>query len=59
MAEGIYQEAADTIINADRAAAEDVATRALAEGIAPGDIMHYAKIDRVENVIRPYLEALL
>jgi len=38
----IYQEAADAIINSDRAAAEDVATRAIASGIAPGDIMPMA-----------------
>ena len=27
--------------------------------VAPGEIMQYAKTDRVENVIRPYLAALL
>lgn len=42
----------------------DTAVEALQEvvrqrRVAPGDIMHYAKIDRVENIIRPYLEALL
>jgi len=42
----------------------DVAIEALQEVIrerrvTPGEIMRYAKIDRVENVIRPYLEALL
>ena len=42
----------------------DVALEALQEVIrgrraAPGEIMDYAKVDRVQNVIRPYLEALL
>jgi predicted transcriptional regulator of viral defense system len=42
----------------------DVALEALQEVIrerraAPGEIMKYATIDRVANVIRPYLEALL
>ena len=42
----------------------DVALEALQEvvrehRVAPGEIMQYAKIDRVENVIRPYLAALL
>jgi methanogenic corrinoid protein MtbC1 len=35
----IYQEAVDAIVNADRTAAEDVANRALAAGLTPGDIM--------------------
>ncbi len=42
----------------------DVALEALQEVIrerraTPGEIMEYAKVDRVQNVIRPYLEALL
>jgi len=42
----------------------DVVIEALQEVIrerraAPGEIMEYAKVDRVQNVIRPYLEALL
>jgi len=42
----------------------DVAIEALQEVIrerraAPGEIMEYARVDRVQNVIRPYLEALL
>lgn len=42
----------------------DVALEALREVIherraAPSEIMEYAKVDRVQNVIRPYLEALL
>ena len=42
----------------------DVALEALQEVIrehraTPGEIMEYARVDRVQNVIRPYLEALL
>ncbi|MHB0867733.1 MAG: type IV toxin-antitoxin system AbiEi family antitoxin domain-containing protein [Thermoleophilia bacterium] len=42
----------------------DVAIEALQEVVrsrraSPADIMRYANIDRVESVIRPYLEALL
>jgi len=42
----------------------DVAVEALQEVIrerraTPGEIMECAKVDRVQNVIRPYLEALL
>ncbi len=42
----------------------EVALEALQEVIrerraAPGEIMKYARIDRVQNVIRPYLEALV
>lgn len=42
----------------------DVALEALQEVIrerraTPGEIMEYAAVDRVKNVIRPYLEALL
>ena len=50
MAEGIYQEAAESIINADRAAAEDVATRALAEGLAPADIMQNGFVKGIQEV---------
>ena len=50
MAEGIYQEAADSIINADRAAAEDVATRALDSGIAPADIMQNGFVKGIQEV---------
>ena len=46
----IYQEAADAIINSDRAAAEDVATRALAEGIAPGDIMANGFVKGIQEI---------
>jgi predicted transcriptional regulator of viral defense system len=43
---------------------QDVALEALQEAIrerraSPGEIMEYARIDRVQNVMRPYLEALL
>lgn len=43
---------------------QDVALEVLQEVIrerraAPGEIMKYARVDRVQNVIRPYLEALL
>lgn len=42
----------------------DVAVEALQEVIrerraTPGEILEYARVDRVQNVIRPYLEALL
>ncbi len=50
MAEGIYQEAADSIINADRAASEEVAARALAQGIAPADIMQNGFVKGIQEV---------
>jgi len=50
MAEGIYQEALESIVNADRAAAEDVANRALAEGIAPGDIMANGFVKGIQEI---------
>jgi predicted transcriptional regulator of viral defense system len=42
----------------------DVALEALQEVVrerraTPGEIMEFARVDRVQNVIRPYLEALL
>jgi len=42
----------------------DVAVEALQEAVrrrraSPSEIMRYAKVDRVGNVIRPYLEALM
>jgi predicted transcriptional regulator of viral defense system len=42
----------------------DIAVEAIQEVVrnnkcSPGDIMHYAKVNRVDSVIRPYLEALL
>ena len=46
----IYREAAEAIIDSDRAAAEEVATRALAEGIAPGDIMQNGFVKGIQEV---------
>ena len=46
----IYQEAIDAIVNSDRAAAEDVATRALAQGIKPGDIMQNGFVKGIQEV---------
>ena len=46
----IYQEAADAIINSDRAAAEDVAKRALEACIAPGDIMANGFVKGIQEV---------
>jgi methanogenic corrinoid protein MtbC1 len=37
--EALMQEAMDSILNYDAAAATDVATRALAAGMTPGDVM--------------------
>ena len=46
----IYQEAAETIVNADRAGAEEVAKRALDSGIAPGDIMQNGFVKGIQEV---------
>ena len=46
----IYREAADAIINSDRAAAEDVATRAIESGITPGDIMANGFVKGIQEV---------
>ena len=46
----IYQEAADTIVNANRAGAEEVAQRALDSGIAPGDIMQNGFVKGIQEV---------
>jgi trimethylamine corrinoid protein len=46
----IYQEAAESIVNADRAAAEEVAKRALADGIAPADIMQQGFVKGIQEV---------
>jgi trimethylamine corrinoid protein len=46
----IYREAAEAIINGDRAAAEEVAGRALAAGIAPGDIMQQGFVRGIQEV---------
>lgn len=50
MAEGIYAEAAESIVNADRASAEEVAARALAEGLAPADIMQNGFVKGIQEV---------
>ena len=46
----IYEEAARAIVEADRAAAEEVAARALAAGIAPGDIMAQGFVKGIQEV---------
>jgi trimethylamine corrinoid protein len=46
----IYQEAAESIVNADRAAAEEIAKRALAEGMSPSDIMQQGFVKGIQEV---------
>ena len=46
----IYQEAAQAIVSSDRAAAEEVAGRALSQGIAPGDIMANGFVKGIQEV---------
>jgi trimethylamine corrinoid protein len=46
----IYEEAAQAIITSDRAAAEEVATRALAAGLSPGDIMQNGFVKGIQEV---------
>jgi len=46
----IFQEAAQAIIDADRDAAEEVATRALAGGIPPSDIMQQGFVKGIQEV---------
>ncbi len=46
----IYQEAIDAIVSSDRAAAEDVAKRALEQGLAPGDIMQNGFVKGIQEV---------
>ena len=46
----IYAEAAETIVNADRAGAEEVAQRALDSGIAPADIMQNGFVKGIQEV---------
>ena len=46
----IYEEAAQAIITSDRAAAEEVAARALAAGISPGDIMAHGFVKGIQEV---------
>ncbi len=50
MAEGIYAEAAESIVSADRAAAEEVATRALADvhDIGKAIVIAYLKANGFE-----------
>ena len=46
----IYAEAAETIVHADRAAAEEVAQRALDSGLAPADIMQNGFVKGIQEV---------
>ena len=46
----IYQEAAESIVNADRASAEEVAQRALDSGLAPADIMQNGFVKGIQEV---------
>jgi len=46
----IYQEAAESIISADRAAAEEVAQRALDAGLTPVDIMQNGFVKGIQEV---------
>ena len=46
----IYAEAAETIVNADRAGAEEIAQRALDSGIAPADIMQNGFVKGIQEV---------
>jgi len=46
----IYQEAAESIVNADRAAAEEIAQRALDSGLTPTDIMQQGFVKGIQEV---------
>ena len=46
----IYQEAAESIVNADRATAEEIAQRALDSGLAPADIMQNGFVKGIQEV---------
>ena len=46
----IYAEAAESIVNADRASAEEIAQRALDSGIAPADIMQNGFVKGIQEV---------
>ena len=46
----IYREAAESIVSSDRAAAEEVAQRALDQGIAPADIMANGFVKGIQEV---------
>ena len=48
--EGFYQEAVQAILDADRATAEDVATRALAAGLTPADIMQNGFVKGISEI---------
>ncbi len=48
--EELYKEASEAIVGADRAAAEDVARRALAAGLSPGDIMQNGFVVGIQEV---------
>ena len=46
----IYAEAAESIVSADRAAAEEIAQRALDSGLAPADIMQNGFVKGIQEV---------
>ena len=46
----IYAEAAESIVNADRAAAEEVARRALDSGLSPSEIMQQGFVKGIQQV---------
>lgn len=46
----IFQEAAESIVGADRAAAEEIASRAISEGIAPSEIMQKGFVKGIQEV---------
>ena len=46
----IYAEAAESIVNADRAAAEEVARRALDSGVSPSEIMQQGFVKGIQQV---------
>ena len=46
----IYAEAAESIVTADRAAAEEIAQRALDSGLAPADIMQNGFVKGIQEV---------
>jgi trimethylamine corrinoid protein len=48
--EEFYQEAVQAILDSDRAAAEDVATRALAAGLTPADIMQNGFVKGIAEI---------
>lgn len=48
--EAFYQEAIDSLVNHDKAAAEDVAKRAIAAGVTPQDIMQKGFVVGIRQV---------